>query len=252
MSIPLHENHRLFPVTYGVLEPLLPETPVRGRAIDFKGVRIQAQGGVDFAGCLVLASVAGEDPGLDGVGLRQAGVKDKCLVNGRQAVVARSPVGEMQDHLADGQECPRVRVAWVDFRRAPAQANDGFRALDVFFTAMTGDVVLPRHEIEVVSLDVVRAALLDGLLLFGQELESQRLDDRFGDLVLQREDIAQVAVVTFGPDVIVARRDDQLRGDPHTTPCFSHAPFQHVAHVEFARDSRHIHVPALVHKGAVA
>ena len=56
---------------------------------------------------------------------------------------------------------------------------------------MASDVELPRHEVEIVSLDIFRAAPLDGLLFFWQELEFQRLDDCLGDLVLQREDVVQ-------------------------------------------------------------
>jgi len=38
--------------------------------------------------------------------------------------------------------------------------------------------LLPRHQVKIVSLDVVGAALLDRLFLFGQELDPKR----FGDL----------------------------------------------------------------------
>ena len=54
---------------------------------------------------------------------------------------------------------------------------------------MAGDVRLPRHKVQVIGFHIVRAALLDGLLLLGQELQSQSLDDRIGDFVLQREDV---------------------------------------------------------------
>ena len=62
--------------------------------------------------------------------------------------------------------------------------------------------MLPGHQVEVVGLEIRGAALLDGLLLPGQELEPERFYDGFGDLILQREDVAQVALVALGPDLV--------------------------------------------------
>jgi hypothetical protein len=86
----------------------------------------------------------------------------------------------------------------------------------------------------------------------GRQLDPERLDDGLRDLVLQREDVVQVPVVALGPDVIVARCEDQLCGDPYAAARLAHAPFQHVTHVELARDLRDFDVPALVDEGAVA
>src|SRR5229473_1989862 len=57
---------------------------------------------------------------------------------------------------------------------------------------------------------------------------------RFGNLVLYREDIGEIAVVALGPDVVASLGFDQLGG--HTDPIagLTHAAFEHIAHSEFA------------------
>jgi hypothetical protein len=72
---------------------------------------------------------------------------------------------EVQDHLAEGQERPGLRIARVDLGRARAEADDLFYRLDVFLVPRIVDVLLPGHEVEVVSLDIPGPALPDGLLL---------------------------------------------------------------------------------------
>jgi len=62
-----------------------------------------------------------------------------------------------------------------------------------------------------VSLDIVRAALLDGLLLFGQELSFRALTIAAEISVLQREDVVEVAVVNVRPRLIVARPSTSWR-----------------------------------------
>jgi hypothetical protein len=49
--------------------------------------------------------------------------------------------------------------------------------------------------------------------------------DRLADLVLDREDVGQIAVVTFGPDMITGLGLDQLRGHPDTVSGFAQATF---------------------------
>jgi len=56
------------------------------------------------------------------------------------------------------------------------------------------------------------------------ELQLQRLDDGFGNLVLQRKDVVQVPVEALGPEVAVGRAVDELRGDAHAVARLAHAP----------------------------
>ena len=47
----------------------------------------------------------------------------------------------------------------------------------------------------------------------GRQLDLQRVRDRRGDVVLDLEDIRQLAVVALGPEVTAVGSRDQLRGD---------------------------------------
>ena len=98
-----------------------------------------------------------------------------------------------------------------------------------FHALATRALELARQKKELIGFGARGAAVLDRLLLFGQQLELQRLDDRLGDLVLQREDVVEVAVVALGPDVAAGRAVDELRGDAHAVAGFAHAAFEHVS-----------------------
>ena len=69
----------------------------------------------------------------------------------------------------------------------------------------------------------------------GSSLSFSARDDGLRDLVLQGEDVGQVAVVAVGPDVVAGRAVDQLGGDPHPAAGLAHAAFEHVADAELAR-----------------
>ena len=52
------------------------------------------------------------------------------------------------------------------------------RSLAAAFAEIAIDPGLPRHEVKIVGFCVRRAALLDRLLLFRQQLDLQGIDDR--------------------------------------------------------------------------
>src|SRR5205823_3672597 len=107
------------------------------------------------------------------------------------------------------------------------------------------DAVLPRHQIELVCLGIVGPALLDRLLLLGQELQLQRLDNRLRDFVLEGKYVFEVAIVALGPDVAPRRAIDQLRCDPHSSARLPYTALEDVANLELPRDLRHIDMLAL-------
>src|SRR5436305_15233225 len=96
-------------------------------------------------------------------------------------------------HLAKSHQSPSICIVGINFRDALTDADGCLRSPRIALTA--NDVVLSRHQEEIVSLDTLRAALFDGLLLLRQELEFQRLDDRFGDFVLQGKNVVELVVV---------------------------------------------------------
>ena len=166
---------------------MLPESQIRRRPVDLVRLGVQTQGDFDLGGRLIMTAMLGEDSRLDSVGLGQIGVERKRPFCRHQTVIAASAVDEAQGHLPNRHERPGTRILRIDFDGAVAQPDNRFHPPDVGF--MAGDVGLPRQEIEIVGLDIVRAALLDRLLLLGQELEFQGLDDGLGDFGLQREDV---------------------------------------------------------------
>src|SRR5690348_12815938 len=87
------------------------------------------------------------------------------------------------------------------YRRLDGATADPHHAfLAALVADVAGDPILPREQVQAVRFGIVGPALLDRLSFFGQELELERADDRLRDLVLDREDVREVAVVAIGPD----------------------------------------------------
>ena len=167
----------------------------------------------------------------------------------RRSQTAVSLPAEVGLHsLRAGHQRPGAGIIRVDLDRALTQSNHGIETSRV----AEGQILLLGHQHESVGVGVARAALCDGLLLVRQQLESHRPDDRLRDLVLQGEDVVQVAVVALGPDVIAARAFDQLGGDAHALAGLAHAALEHMTDLELPRDLGHVDVFALERKGRIA
>ena len=74
------------------------------------------------------------------------------------------------------------------------------------------------------------------MLLLERQPQLEGIHDGRGDLVLDREDVLQLAVVLFGPEVIAVGDIDQLRRDAQPVTRFLHASLEHRLHVELAAD----------------
>ena len=99
----------------------------------------------------------------------------------------------------------------------------------------------------------VRAAQLAATLEFRQfDLWRDAADDVPRNLVLQREDVGHVAVVTFAPDVAARIPVEELGGDPEAVAAAPDASLEHVAYAKLARDLSDVERLALVGKGRVA
>jgi hypothetical protein len=72
------------------------------------------------------------------------------------------------------------------------------------------------------------------------------------DLVLQRKDVGEIAVVALGPDVLASLGLDQLRSDADAIAGLAYAAFEHIAHTELAPNLLHIDRAALVSEAGVA
>ena len=100
-------------------------------------------------------------------------------------------------------------------------------------------------QVEIVGLGVAGAATLDELALLPAQVTAQRTDELLRNLGLDREDVAQVAIVALRPQVVAVHRAHELRRDPHTLACLADAAFEHRAHTERAADLAHVGGAAL-------
>src|SRR6516165_5569998 len=92
-----------------------------------------------------------------------------------------------------------------------------------------------------------------GALLLGfGDRRGNRDGYRFGNLVLYREDVGEVAVVALGPDVFSTLGVDELRGDPNAIAGFTQAAFEDIADAKLVPDLLHINRAAFVGEGRVA
>src|SRR6266704_2047642 len=84
--------------------------------------------------------------------------------------------------------------------------------------------------------------LADGALLLGVSDGRGNGDCHcLGDIVLQYENIGEIAVVPLCPYVLASLGLDQLRGKPDPIAGFAHTAFKHVTHAEVTPDLPHVH-----------
>ena len=67
----------------------------------------------------------------------------------------------------------------------------------------------------------------------GIELRLDGRHDGFGDLVLNREHIGYVPIITLGPDMAAGRDIVELSGDAHLVAALADTAFDHVPGAEF-------------------
>ena len=89
--------------------------------------------------------------------------------------------------------------------------------------------------------------------LFGRaERDFERVDDAVRDVVLDLEDIGQIAVVAVGPQVTAGCRVDELRGDPHALAGAADGAFEHRPHAKLAADGADVDRASLVSEARIA
>jgi hypothetical protein len=67
-------------------------------------------------------------------------------------------------------------------------------------------------------------------------MRNEDRDNRAHNLILNRKDILEPAVVVLCPPVSTGHGVDQLRGDARTIVASPHAALEHVANAQFAPD----------------
>ena len=107
-------------------------------------------------------------------------------------------------------------------------------------------------QIVVVGVEALGRLALGPLDLGLLEPRRDRADDARRHLVLQLEDVLELAVEPVGPEMRAGRGIDQLAGDAHPAAGLAHAALEHVAHAELAADLPHVDGPALVGEARIA
>ena len=88
--------------------------------------------------------------------------------------------------------------------------------------------------------------------LNGDQLDAERVRELARDLVLQREQIARVAVEPFGPEMHVGLGIDQLGVDTDLVPRSADAAFNYIAHRQFVAYLLRINPLALIGERGIA
>src|SRR3954466_16361780 len=88
-------------------------------------------------------------------------------------------------------------------------------------------------------------------MLRGVEIRLDRCHDPLSNLILHRENVADVPVITFRPHVGAALGLDQLGTDAHAVRSFADATFQNVAHAKLSAYLLYVHCPAPIDEARV-
>ena len=83
---------------------------------------------------------------------------------------------------------------------------------------------------------VLRSLPDNALALSAGQRWLDRGGDTRGDVVLHREDVSQIAVVTLGPEMGTGGCIDQLAGDAHALPGPAHATLEDIADTKVLAD----------------
>ena len=85
---------------------------------------------------------------------------------------------------------------------------------------------------------VDRTCLAEARFFFRRDDDLDFARDLAGDFTLQRKDVAKIALVTFGPEVLVGGGVDELGRDADALAVTKHRAFDDGVDVEFASDDR--------------
>jgi hypothetical protein len=119
----------------------------------------------------------------------------------------------------------------IDRQRAP---EIGLR-LDIVRLVLQ---VMMEHAslIELIGILIVLRLVGDAVAFEFQEFRLKRTRDNAGDLVLQFEQVGEVAVESLGHYVMAGVSTDQLRRDPYAVAGFAYAALDDVARAELLSD----------------
>ena len=107
-------------------------------------------------------------------------------------------------------------------------------------------------EVVIVGAEISRRLTLGEIGLRPLDTGTQPGCNRGRHLVLDGEDVAERAVVAFGPNVAARVGVDELRRYPDAIAGLLHTTLEQVAYAELAADLLHVAGPALIDEGRIA
>ena len=146
-----------------------------------------------------------------------------------------------------GQHGMRLAVLGVDLDGSPGK---GLRLVHVL--AAHREPLDLRLDHIAPGVEGARRLAVEKTGLGQQEARLQRPDDALSHLVLDGEDVVEIAVVLVRPNVVAAFGVDELGGDSDAIARLAHAAFQDITNAEVGRHLAHIGRLALVGEGGVA
>jgi len=229
---------RLGEVCDGLLEPPLAHPGAGAEIVGIEAPRVELRGMREGAMRADVVARHGEHQALGDVGVGELGGDlegpRRCgACGGDQLAVPADPgvqpVAALDDPEPGGDE------ARVECDRPFEHLARGVKRLDVH----RPQEVTPA-QVVVVSLDVLGWNLADfALLALGQD-HAQRRGDLGGDLVLQGEDIGELAVEAVRPELIAVLGLDQLDAHAQAVAGPPHAALEDRADAERTTDRAHI------------
>ena len=102
------------------------------------------------------------------------------------------------------------------------------------------------------GIEILRRAILRADAFGLQQLGLNCGHNFLGDLVLQRKDVRQIAIVMVGPQVLTGRSVDQLGGDAYAVAALANAALQDIAHAQVGPDLAYVNSLTFVGERGIA
>jgi len=108
------------------------------------------------------------------------------------------------------------------------------------FQAVSGALIpeVTAFEKGLVGLRIDNSDVFQRGLFLGIQIDADLIGDSSGDLILERQRVAQFALVALRPQVLIGGGFDQLRGDTDAVAGAEDGAFDDCVDVEFASDLR--------------
>src|SRR5439155_23566868 len=146
--------------------------------------------------------------------------------------------------MSESQLAIRLQERWVA-RDSPVQQIDSLR--EILWSAVFPRKNIIGARIKIESNEIPSRLALNGLFLSGCNFDMKLRGDFLRDLALDCEQVIQIAVVLFHPDVGIGPRVDQLRVQMKMRAGPADAALQNVRYPQLVTDLAHIPFAAVIH-----